>query len=409
MIPERESCGVRSKLSKHRTICIVSQYWSPDVSGDVTRLKEILDVLESKGIRIRLVTSFPHYPNGRGGGTRDADLQTSNFRVFRVSMPHIPHKGFLNRLVLYSWFSFFASFQVLTLSRGVAVWTFSQRIFSTLAGLPSKIVWKVPLISDVTDVWPDALVNTGYASSGGLVFRFGRALAMFSYRHCDAISTMTDRMARILSVNNRLSPSKIFVLPYVWHPSRSSGSRSVFRVLYFGNLGPNYDLGIVVRVAKLLEDKGVEVIIRGDGERLAELRADIGRIGPNNLRLLSSTMTTADLNTLISSADVLVLPMVRQVFPDVSFPGKFVEYLFSGKPIVYVGEGLPAEMIVKYQVGSVVQYDDDTGLRDAILTIKENPTEAKRKGENAMELGERMFNHQKLEDAIMNLLDWLEN
>ncbi len=45
-------------------ICIISQYFMPDIGGAVTRLKNLLKILNSMNHEVTIVTTVPHYPKG---------------------------------------------------------------------------------------------------------------------------------------------------------------------------------------------------------------------------------------------------------------------------------------------------------------------------------------------------------
>jgi glycosyltransferase involved in cell wall biosynthesis len=393
-------------VSKGKTVCIVSQYWTPDISGDVTRLKQVIDALKMKDYKIWLITTTPHYPDGAATLT-PAEIGDRGVKVFRIPMPHIPHRGFLNRLILYTWFSLLATIPVLALGKKDFIWTFGQRIFSTFSAIPAKYFWNVPLASDATDVWPEALVNTGYARPDSAIFRIGKALSRMAYRRCTAITTITSRMATIIAANNQVPLDRIFVLPYVSHRAHPASPDTTFTVLYFGNIGANYDLRTVVRAAKQLEFSGVHFVIRGNGDLLPELIRELERLGPGNVTLITKPMPQVSLESLVSLASLLVLPMVQQVYPDVSFPGKFVEYLFAGKPIAYIGEGLPSELIKTHELGGVVGYGDVDGLKNLILYLKENPKMLERMGSNGLRLAQEKFSQALLNETLAQFLNYM--
>lgn len=46
-------------------LCIISQYFLPDINGDVIRLLNLIDILRRNGFNITIITAFPHYPDGK--------------------------------------------------------------------------------------------------------------------------------------------------------------------------------------------------------------------------------------------------------------------------------------------------------------------------------------------------------
>lgn len=355
-----------------------------------------------------MITSKPHYPEGdpRGFKFRLAQVEVEGgVRLFRVAMPRVPHRGFFNRLLLYTWFASFASILSVALARGNVVWASSQRIFSTYASLPAKLIWGTRLVSDVTDVWPEALVNTGYASERSTVFKLGRVLANVAYRVSDRITTMTPGMASLLHERYSVPREKIFVVPYVG--KRFSGTRQgngKFTVLYFGNLGRGYDFDIVFDVAKRLEHQGIIFTIRGDGELLSGMRAKLRERGLTNMRLLGETMNETQLSNLVESTDAFFLPLSKWQFQDASFPGKLIEYLHAGKPIICIGEGAAPGFVRKYDVGLAMSDPNPDAIADYLIRLKDDPALVDRLGENASRLAKAEFSEQRLDDSLARAL-----
>jgi glycosyltransferase involved in cell wall biosynthesis len=127
-------------------------------------------------------------------------------------------------------------------------------------------------------------------------------------------------------------------------------------------------------------------------------------MGLVNLRFVSEPLSDAGLASLVSSANALVLPIKKQVFPDVSFPGKLIEYVQSGRPTILVGEGYPAELVTRYQVGVTVAPGDYRGLVSAIKQLKEDVALANRISANAKRVGAEEFGEKALNESLAQVL-----
>jgi hypothetical protein len=242
-------------------ISIISQYWEPDINGDVTRLENAINEFQNAKCEIVLVTSTPHYPDGDKRGYRfrllRVERKNPGLTVVRLQMPSLPHRNFATRFTLYFWFALAATIPALVYGKGSNyVWAFSMKIFSTYAALICKVFWGSKIISDVTDVWPEAVINTGYEKPRGRTYGISRFLSKTAYLMSDKITTLTPNMSRIFVENHGIAPSKLFEVPNIGKPLELNSENNILtkgtkilRVLYYGNLGTNYDFSPLVELA----------------------------------------------------------------------------------------------------------------------------------------------------------------
>ena len=89
-------------------LCIISQYFLPDFGGAVTRLTNLLKILNSMNYEIIIVTTVPHYPNGEiplNYRIKWKHIEKSGkIKIIRMRMPSIPHDSITNRLINYLYF-----------------------------------------------------------------------------------------------------------------------------------------------------------------------------------------------------------------------------------------------------------------------------------------------------------------
>lgn len=381
-------------------ICIISQYWEPDFNGDVTRLRSAIDCLRGLGRTVTLIAGAPHYPSGdRKGNTRWVTFEESaGLRIIRLRMPGLPHSTIGPRLVQYLWFCLGAIPLVIAYGRSRHIWAFSQRAFSTYTALPNRLLWGSIVVSDITDIWPEALVNTRHAFTNSLFFRLSRVFALVAYRTSDRITVMTAAQRNILANGYGVSFQKISLIPSTAEPLPPGSERMPFTVLYYGNVGRNYDFTPVVEAAQKLQKEGVQFVVKGDGESFPQLvRASKGI---QNLLVYRESLSEEELRILISGAGALILPMAHQEYEDVSFPIKFVEYLWSGKPIIYVGSGYPAELIRECDVGIAIREGDVSSLVSATSALSKDPSRRSNLGRNAKELAARSFSEESFRKSL---------
>ena len=236
------------------------------------------------------------------------------------------------------------------------------------------------------------------------MFSIGRMLATIAFRMSEAITTMTPELGSTISSLYAVPERKIIVVPFVGRNFlESEKTTGPFTVLYYGNLGPNYDFDFLLEVACLLLKTGVRFTLRGEGEQLRKINAAVKRMGLNNVQMITKVLDEGELSDLVVSADVLILPMSKSVFTDVSFPGKFVEYLRAGKPIVYVGDGLPSVLVEKYNLGLSTSVHDAATVALFILKLKDEPGSAELFGSNSKRIAKENYSEVVLADSLRKL------
>jgi len=397
---------------RRKRFCVVSQYWSPDIVGDATRVQQIVEELSKLGCQVNVITTQPHYPRGDRKGTKFRFMSATYEKrvlVFRLGMPALSHSGFGSRFLLYSWFAAGSFLPSVVLGRGRIHWVFSQRVFATYPAMFARFLFRRAVISDETDIWPEAVVNTGLMTPGSFVFRLGRAAARVACAASTRVTTMTDRMRAFLAANYGVSPKKVSVIPYGGRRLDTSAVPTAdrFTVLYYGNLGPAYDFEVVLKAASELRGE-VCFVIRADGEGMDTLKKRKEQLGLDNLTFIQQPLGEKELASLVSDASALVLPVKKQAFPDVSFPGKLVEYIQSGRPTILIGEGYPAELVAKYQVGLTLRPGDDKGLVDAIMKLKRDSVLLDHLSANARRAGTGEFGEGAIRDSLLQLLAVVE-
>lgn len=359
-------------------ICIISQYFPPDIGGASTRVSNAIKGLRMRGHRVCVVTAFPHYPHGRipkeYKGKAFAIEGDDAVRVVRVWVPSLPHEGGAKRLVMYVCFTLFSLIGLPFSGQIDAIWAVSPNYFSSYSGLFYKLAKRRPLVLDVVDLWPEALLGLGFLRSGAIAGFVSASVGLF-YKLSDGIVTLNLAMKRKIfgRVKNM---SKVFIVkntvdPNVFRPSkakRPSHLKGKFVVAYSGNLGPMYDFDTVLGAAKnLMHIEDLAFVLRGNGELATELKEKITNL--RNVHLFTDVLDVERVVEFLNMADAFLLPMRKLENCEVSFPLKLVEYLSCGKPVICCANGETAKFIYEHHAGVVVEPEDVQALSEAITRL----------------------------------------
>jgi glycosyltransferase involved in cell wall biosynthesis len=226
-----------------------------------------------------------------------------------------------------------------------------------------------------------------------------RALERFVYRRSDAIVTIAERFATVISDRAGASQSITTIPNFVdtefYRPlprdspfSRAHGLLDKFVVSYAGNIGVAQDWGPLIVAARHLADRPIQFVIAGEGTQSAWLREQIRQLNLRNVLLLpyQARETIPHMN---AASDVTTISMSPSGGRD-GFPSKIYTTLACAKPsIISADEDCELCAIVRdSQCGWTVPAGDSDAYTSAILTAmgqRESLDEIGRRGRDYVE------------------------
>jgi glycosyltransferase involved in cell wall biosynthesis len=103
------------------------------------------------------------------------------------------------------------------------------------------------------------------------------------------------------------------------------------------------------------------------------------------------------------STDLQLLVLAHTAIAPGNLPGKFFEYLASGKPILGIGpvNGDAAEILNQTKAGVIVERTDTAGIKAALLSYYQNWKE----GISSKSSGIEMYTREQLTKKLIGLLE----
>lgn len=269
--------------------------------------------------------------------------------------------------------------------------------FLVLAALiPSLMGAKV--ILDLHDLMPEFYASRFNSAMDGWSVRLVRWQEWFACRFASHVITVTEPWRQTLiqrglsadkcTVVMNVADSTIFrsVLPNV-RPSKNGR----FLMIYHGNISQRYGLDLALRAIAQIRDNlpDIHLTIHGVGAYLDQLQRLTHELELEEQVYFSTEyMPIEELPTLISSADVGLVPYRRDVFTDGILPTKLMEYAALGIPAIVVR----TPTIAAYFDETMVEFftaEDVQELADHIQNLYHNRLRLEELANNI-----RMFNQR---------------
>ena len=400
-------------------ILLWTQYFWPEHF----HINEVAKSLQEVGEDVTVLTGKPNYPDGKifDGYSALGVHHQQHQGMHVVRMPLYPRgKGRAISLAL-NYLSFIASGYV------VCPWALRKKPFDVvfvyapsplLQALPAIFfAWRrgIPLVLWVQDLWPDALVSTGFVRNR-LLLGIVDKLVNFIYRHADLLLIQSDGF-RDSILQRTGTPEKI-----VYHPNSSSTSplhvamkasttqlveeiKARFSIVYAGNMGTVQSLDTVIEAAKLLVDEtDIRFYLIGGGSLSKHLADEISRLGLNNIRM-HDWVAAEEISAVYAAATVLLVTLKDDLQIRHTIPNKLQVYMAAGKPIIVSGNGEVARTLTLADAGIACEAGDAGALASAAVQMRNmTPAQLERFGANAKAYFQKHFELAKKTRALLKLM-----
>jgi len=259
--------------------------------------------------------------------------------------------------------------------------TESPPLFLGIAGFILSRWKHARWIFNVSDLWPESAVRLGLIQDG-FALRISQYLEAFCYRKAWRVSGQSQSI--LLDIQNRFPTVNIIhfsngVDTTIFSPDSNSQQGVQFPAktklkiifLYAGLHGLAQGLDQILDAFKKLEHlQDICLILIGDGPEKKSLIKKTSELGLHNIFFLDPVLHKYIPNAL-ASADICIIPLKK--FIPGAVPSKLYEAMASGKPVLMIAEGEPAEIVDKYRAGLVAKPGDIEGISLAIQQLANDP------------------------------------
>ena len=278
---------------------ILTQYYPPEVGAPQVRLSAFARALMKRGHAVEVVTALPNYPEGRiFERYRRRPVMTEEIdgvRVRRVWLHAATGSG-IGRMLNYATFSATSLPGLASMPRPDVVFVESPPPTLAVTGWLMAKRWGVPMVLNVSDLWPDSALQLGLLREGATA-RAMRRLEAWAYQHSTFLTAVTEGVRSAL-VEKAVPAEKVLFLPngvdtelFAPQPfdaalARELGLADQTVVLTAGTMGYGAGLDVVLDAADRLRDQPIAFILAGAGSERDRLRRSAHERGLTNVRFV---------------------------------------------------------------------------------------------------------------------------
>lgn len=397
-------------------ILIVSQNYFPE---PVNVWTELCEALQAKGNDVTVVTGYPNWPTGDLYPGYRITLRQKNIikGVTVIRVPLYPYHGRSSLRRILNYLSFTGSSLALGawgLKRPDVIFAIQPPTVCIPAWIFS-LLWQVPFVYDLEDMWPETLLATGMMGNAKLLAMVGK-YCNWTYKRTSGIRIISKGFRSNL-VAKGVASDNIYLIPNwvnteFYSPqgldedlARRFGLTGATNILYAGTIGLAQGLDTVLDAAVLLRDlPEVKFVLAGDGVDLARLKMRAKSLGLENVKFLGRQPTKM-MPALYALSSMLLVHLKDDPLFRITIPHKTLTYLASGKPVLAAMEGDVADVVREAGAGLTCDSGDPEALAETVRKFcSMSSAQRERMGENGRKFACDYFRKDHIIDQICEML-----
>jgi glycosyltransferase involved in cell wall biosynthesis len=278
----------------------------------------------------------------------------------------------------------------------------------------------IPFVYNLQDIFPDSLFNNGLANKGGLLWKIGRVIENFTYKHADKIIVISEDFKKNIMAKG--VPEEKIVVVYNWVDQNAvvdvpreenklfdkyGLDRNKFYVTYNGNIGLSQNMDMLLEVAKALEaNDDIHFVLVGEGAYKAEVERIVAERHISNVHLLPF-QPYEDICHVFSLGDVSLV-ISKPGTGAASVPSKTWSIMSASRPVLAnFDENELKDIVEKNRCGIFTKAGDKAAFTDAIVKLYGDRELCKEYGKNGrkfvMDNLTREIGTSKYVDVIKNV------
>ena len=280
----------------------------------------------------------------------------------------------------------------------------------------------IPFVYNLQDIFPDSLFNNGLANKDGILWKIGRVIENFTYKHADKIIVISEDFKKNIMAKG--VPEEKIVVVYNWVDQNAvvnivrennklfdkyNLDRSKFYIEYSGNIGLSQNMDMLLEVMEDLQDNypDINLVLVGEGAYKAQVEKIVADKQLKNVAMLPF-QPYEDISHVFSLGDV-GLVISKPGTGAASVPSKTWSIMSASRPVLAnFDENELKDILAGNECGIFTKAGDKEAFKQSIITLYENRELCKQYGKNGrqfvMDNLTREVGTQKYVDVIKSVV-----
>lgn len=280
----------------------------------------------------------------------------------------------------------------------------------------------IPFVYNLQDIFPDSLFNNGLANKDGILWKIGRIIENFTYKHADKIIVISEDFKKNIMAKG--VPEEKIVVVYNWvdqnavvNVERENNKlfdkynldRSKFYIEYSGNIGLSQNMDMLLEVMEELQDShpDINLALVGEGAYKSQVEKLVSDNHLKNVVMLPF-QPYEDISYVFSLGDV-GLVISKPGTGAASVPSKTWSIMSASRPVLAnFDENELKDILAGNECGIFTKAGDKEEFKQSIITLYENRELCKQYGKNGrqfvMDNLTREVGTQKYVDVIKSVV-----
>lgn len=292
-----------------------------------------------------------------------------------------------------------------------------------LLGCILKFFKKKPFVYNLQDIFPDSLVGTGLAKKGSLLWKIGRVIENFTYRHADKIIVISEDFKnniiakgvpedKIVVVYNWVDQNAVVDIPRDKNKlfDKYNLDRSKFYLEYSGNIGLTQNMDMLLDVMSEIQEShpDINLILVGEGAYKAQVEKIIAEKQLKNVMMIPF-QPYEDISHVFSLGDAGLVISKPGVGTN-SVPSKTWSIMSASRPVLANFDENELKLILSdNECGIFTKAGDKDAFKQSVITLYENRELCKKYGKNGRKFVmanlTREIGTQKYVDVIKSVVN----
>lgn len=375
-------------------------YFLPEKAASIYLVENRLEAFAKEGFDMVIHASRPtrglsdeeyaEYKNRKEEMMYDGKLRVHRFPMYREG------KNPVLRAMRYSFNWIIQLWYGLTEKNVDCVYLESTPPIQGLLGSLLKIFRKIPFVYCLQDIFPDSLAGTSLAKKGGLLWKIGRVIEDFTYKHADKIIVISEDFKKNIMAKG--VPEDKIVVVYNWVDQNAvvdipreknklfdkyQLDRSKFYIEYSGNIGLTQNMDMLLEVMKELKTTHPDIglVLVGEGAYKAQVEEIVKRDNLTNVTMIPF-QPYEDISYVFSLGDAGLVISKPGVGAN-SVPSKTWSIMSASRPVLAnFDENELKDILAGNECGIFTKAGDKEAFKQSIIKLYENRDLCKKYGTN---------------------------